>query len=72
MCLQAFAILGAEGWGRVDVMQDERGQFWLLELNTVPGMTDHSLVPLSASSKGQDFPALVFYILTGGATGGKT
>lgn len=71
LCLQAFSILGAEGWGRVDVMQDQQGKFWLLELNTVPGMTDHSLVPLSASSKGMDFPTLVLHILEGGATGGK-
>lgn len=67
LCLQAFSILGAEGWGRVDVMQDQQGRFWLLELNTVPGMTDHSLVPLSAASKGLDFPALVMHILVGGA-----
>lgn len=71
LCLQAFSILGAEGWGRVDVMQDQQGKFWLLELNTVPGMTDHSLVPLSAASKGMDFPTLVLHILEGGATGGK-
>lgn len=67
LCLQAFSILGAEGWGRVDVMQDQQGRFWLLELNTVPGMTDHSLVPLSAASKGLNFPALVLHILSGGA-----
>lgn len=71
LCLQAFSILGAEGWGRVDVMQDQQGKFWLLELNTVPGMTDHSLVPLSAASKGMDFPTLVLHILQGGAAGGK-
>lgn len=71
LCLQAFTILGAEGWGRVDVMQDQEGRFWLLELNTVPGMTDHSLVPVSASSKGLDFPSLVLHILNGGAAGGK-
>ncbi|MEX0740135.1 MAG: D-alanine--D-alanine ligase [Pseudohongiella sp.] len=70
LCLQAFCILGAEGWGRIDVMQDQQGKFWLLELNTVPGMTDHSLVPVSALSKGLDFPALVLHILNGGAAGG--
>lgn len=68
LCLRAFSILGAEDWGRVDVMQDQQGRFWLLELNTVPGMTDHSLVPLSAASRGLDFPALVLHILNGGAT----
>lgn len=72
LCLQAFSILGAEGWGRVDVMQDQQGRFWLLELNTVPGMTDHSLVPLSAASKGLDFPALVLHILNGGAVSDNT
>ena len=71
LCLQAFFMLGAEGWGRVDVMQDQQGKFWLLELNTVPGMTDHSLVPVSAASKGLDFPSLVLHILDGDATGGK-
>lgn len=71
LCLQAFSNLGAKGWGRVDVMQDQQGKFWLLELNTVPGMTDHSLVPLSASSRGLDFPALVLHILKGGAAGDK-
>ncbi|HDZ10413.1 D-alanine--D-alanine ligase [Pseudohongiella sp.] len=69
LCLRAFTILGAEGWGRVDVMQDQHGEFWLLELNTVPGMTDHSLVPVSAASRGLDFPALVLHILQGGAAG---
>lgn len=71
LCLQAFTMLGAEGWGRVDVMQDQQGKFWLLELNTVPGMTDHSLVPVSAASRGQSFSELVLHILIGGAAGGK-
>jgi len=70
LCLQAFSNLGAEGWGRVDVMQDQQGRFWLLELNTVPGMTDHSLVPLSAASRGMDFPELVLHIISGGAVSG--
>jgi D-alanine-D-alanine ligase len=63
LCLAAFEALGASGWGRVDVMQDEQGQFWLLELNTVPGMTDHSLVPISAAAKGVSFEELVVSIL---------
>ena len=45
LTLNAFDVLGCEGWARMDVMQDEEGKFWLLEANTVPGMTDHSLVP---------------------------
>lgn len=63
LCLAAFNALGARGWGRVDVMQDEQGQFWLLELNTVPGMTDHSLVPMSAAARGISFEQLVVNIL---------
>jgi D-alanine-D-alanine ligase len=63
LCLQAFSILGAEGWGRVDVMQDQQGKFWLLELNTVPGMTDHSLVPMAARAAGISFEELVVRIL---------
>lgn len=63
LCLAAFDALGASGWGRVDVMQDAQEQFWLLELNTVPGMTDHSLVPMSAAAKGISFEELVVRIL---------
>jgi D-alanine-D-alanine ligase len=44
-------------------MQDEAGHFWLLEINTVPGMTDHSLVPMAAKAKGMDFEALCWHIL---------
>jgi len=63
LCLRAFEVLGANGWGRVDVMQDGDENFWLLELNTVPGMTDHSLVPLSAKTNGLSFEQLVVRIL---------
>ncbi|HBK51801.1 MAG TPA: D-alanine--D-alanine ligase, partial [Pseudomonas sp.] len=45
---RACDAIGIEGWGRLDVMQDEQGRFWLLEVNTAPGMTDHSLVPMAA------------------------
>lgn len=65
LCLKAFHALGAKEWGRVDVMQDRAGGFWLLELNTVPGMTDHSLVPMSAASLGMSFDQLVLEILDG-------
>ncbi|MCK2182638.1 D-alanine--D-alanine ligase [Halomonas getboli] len=60
---EAFAAIGCDGWGRVDVMRDAGGRFWLLEVNTVPGMTDHSLVPQAAAHAGIDFDALVRRIL---------
>ncbi|MBB3330024.1 D-alanine-D-alanine ligase [Halomonas campaniensis] len=60
---EAFLAIGAEGWGRVDVMRDGAGRFWLIEVNTSPGMTDHSLVPQSAAHAGIDFEALVLRIL---------
>ncbi|PKM30529.1 MAG: D-alanine--D-alanine ligase [Gammaproteobacteria bacterium HGW-Gammaproteobacteria-11] len=64
MCLQAFNAVGCKGWGRVDVMQDQSGNFYLLEVNTVPGMTDHSLVPMAASAAGMTFTDLVLAILS--------
>jgi len=64
LALKAWNALGCEGWGRVDLMEDqEQGNFQVLELNTVPGMTDHSLVPLAASAAGIHFDALVARIL---------
>ena len=63
LALAAFRAVGALGWGRVDVMRDAEGRFWLLEINTVPGMTDHSLVPMAARAAGMDFAALVWRIL---------
>jgi D-alanine-D-alanine ligase len=60
---QACAAVGTQGWARVDVMQDANGKFWLLEVNTVPGMTDHSLVPMAARAAGLDFQQLVMAIL---------
>jgi len=63
LALEAFNQIGCRGWGRVDVMQDEQGRFYLLEVNTVPGMTDHSLVPMAAKAAGRDFPQLVAEIL---------
>jgi D-alanine-D-alanine ligase len=55
LSLEAFRALGCKTWGRVDVMQDSAGNFWLLEVNTVPGMTDHSLVPMAAKAAGISF-----------------
>lgn len=59
IALQAFEVLGCKGWGRIDVMQDSKGDFYLLEANTVPGMTDHSLVPMAAKAAGLNFENLV-------------
>ncbi|NMT64012.1 D-alanine--D-alanine ligase [Marinobacter orientalis] len=64
LALDAFRVLGCRTWGRVDIMQDSKGDFWLLEVNTVPGMTDHSLVPMSARAAGISFEELVVRILT--------
>jgi D-alanine-D-alanine ligase len=63
MSLKAFKLIGCTGWGRVDAMQDSDGNFWLLEVNTSPGMTDHSLVPMAAKAGDLSFPALVVKIL---------
>ena len=67
LALQAFAALAAGGWGRVDLMLDEVGEPWLIEVNTVPGMTDHSLVPMAARAAGIGFPELVLRILASAA-----
>jgi len=61
----AFSAVGCTGWGRVDVMQDAQENFHLLEVNTVPGMTDHSLVPMAAKAAGLSFEALVLALLDG-------
>jgi D-alanine-D-alanine ligase len=63
LALQAFRASGAGGWGRVDVMRDAAGRNYLLEVNTTPGMTSHSLVPKAARAAGIEFPELVWRIL---------
>ena len=63
LALEAFDTVGASGWGRVDMMIDEAGGAWLIEINTVPGMTDHSLVPMAAKAHGISFDDLVWNIL---------
>lgn len=63
LAVRAFAALGCSGWGRVDFICDAQGQPWLLEANTVPGMTSHSLVPMAAQAAGMDFDTLVWRIL---------
>jgi D-alanine-D-alanine ligase len=61
--LATFAATGAAGWGRVDFVADAAGRAFLLEINTVPGMTSHSLVPMAARAAGIDFPELAWRIL---------
>ncbi len=61
--LEAFRILGGRGWGRVDFLMDEEGKHYFLEVNTAPGMTDHSLVPMAARVAGMDYPTLVRRVL---------
>lgn len=59
----AFEAVNGSGWGRIDLMRDRDGVFWLLEVNTVPGLTDHSLVPAAARVAGLDMEELVWRIL---------
>lgn len=61
---QAYVALGCEGWGRADFMLDGSGQPWLLEMNTSPGMTSHSLVPMSAAATGMSYAQLCLAILS--------
>ena len=63
LALDAFRLVGGRGWGRVDLMLDSLGNPYLLEVNTSPGMTDHSLVPMAARVAGLDFDALCLKIL---------
>jgi D-alanine-D-alanine ligase len=61
--LQAFRTIGCRGWGRVDFLMDDAGNHFFLEINTSPGMTDHSLVPMAAKAAGISFEQLVVRIL---------
>lgn len=63
LAMRAFRAVGASGWGRVDFFVDAAQRPWLIEVNTVPGMTDHSLVPMAAQVYGWDMPELVWRIL---------
>lgn len=63
LCLRAFDVIGARDWGRVDFLMGADGQPWLLEINTLPGMTSHSLVPLAARAAGIETVDLVLSIL---------
>jgi D-alanine-D-alanine ligase len=59
----AFKAVGGESWGRIDLVQDKQGKFWLLEVNTQPGMTSHSLVPMSAKAVGLSYEDIVMVIM---------
>ena len=63
LALGAWRAAGCGGWGRVDIMADDDGELYLLEVNTSPGMTRHSLVPMAARQSGMDFSSLVMNIL---------
>ena len=63
LAMQAYEALGCYGWGRIDVMRDKDDEFWLLEINTVPGMTVQSLVPMAAKQAEIEFDELVLAIL---------
>lgn len=63
VALNAFNALQCEGWGRVDLIRDENGKFWVLEVNTIPGMTTTSLVPKAAAQMGMSFDDLVLRIV---------
>lgn len=69
LCLKAFDVLGCQGWGRTDVMMDKAGNPYLLEVNTSPGMTDHSLVPMAARAVGISYQDLCVKILEGAHVG---
>ncbi len=76
LALAAFFALDCRGWGRVDFMRDRSGRPWLLEVNTAPGMTSHSLVPKAARERGIEFDELVWRVLetslaAPGANGGR-
>jgi D-alanine-D-alanine ligase len=62
---RAFHVVGCEHWGRIDFLQDKQGEIWLMEINTLPGMTETSLVPKAAKAEGIDFDTLVLRILDG-------
>jgi D-alanine-D-alanine ligase len=73
LCLRAYELVGCRGWARVDFMLDAAMQPWLIEVNTAPGMTSHSLVPMAAKAAGIDYAGLCWAILEttlGPAAGG--
>ena len=64
LCERAFAAVGARGWSRIDALQRADGSFALLEINTSPGMTPHSLVPMAARAVGMDYADLCLKVLS--------
>lgn len=72
LALQAFALIGGQGWGRVDFLRDAEGRAYLLEVNTSPGMTNHSLVPMAARQAGISFEQLVLQVLAGAKLKNRT
>ena len=69
--MKAYHALGGRGWSRIDLMLTEDGRFMLLEMNTSPGMTAHSLVPLAAKAVGMSYQDLVLSVLSEAALDGK-
>lgn len=67
LALKAFEALGAKGWARVDMMADEQGKPWLIEINTLPGMSDQDLIPMAAKAAGIEYDDLVLSILESSA-----
>ncbi len=65
ICLQAYKALGCKDLARIDLMRDANGKFYILELNTIPGLTSHSLLPMAAKQVGVDFTTLIVSILAG-------
>lgn len=63
---EAYLALGCSGWGRADLIQDSDDRFWLFEVNTIPGMTSHSLLPLAAKAHGMSYDELIFVLLSTG------
>ena len=71
LCVDACGALGVAGWARADVMRDQQGAFHVLEVNAVPGLTGHSLVPMAAKAEGMSFERLVLDILQTAGSGGR-
>jgi len=69
LALESFKLLGCAGWGRIDLMLDAKHDPWLLEVNTSPGMTGHSLVPMAARAVGISYEELCVKILEGSHVG---
>jgi D-alanine-D-alanine ligase len=67
--MEAFRMVGCSGWGRLDLILEDRGTWKFLEVNTSPGMTTHSLVPMAARREGMEFPDLCVEILRGAHVG---